>query len=95
MNYLTGKAGHLRYDTALERSWPIATGIIEGTCRHLVKDRLDITGARCGLSGAEVVLKLRAVRANGDFDAYWTWHEQQDFTRNHQTRYRDQVIPTA
>ncbi|MEU6323238.1 ISKra4 family transposase [Streptomyces sp. NPDC047009] len=36
VNYLTGKAEHLRYDTALERGWPIATGIIEGACRHLV-----------------------------------------------------------
>ncbi|MFB9574298.1 hypothetical protein [Streptomyces yanii] len=52
MNYLSGKAEHLRYDTALERDWPIATGIIGGACRHLVKDRLDITGARWGLSGA-------------------------------------------
>ncbi|MCX5425898.1 hypothetical protein [Streptomyces sp. NBC_00078] len=94
VNYLSGKAEHLRYDTALERGWPIATGIIEGACRHLVKGRLDITGARWGLSGAEAVLKLRAVRANGDFDTYWT-HQQQEFIRNHQTRYRDQVIPTA
>nr|WP_200309443.1 ISKra4 family transposase [Streptomyces adelaidensis] len=95
VNYMTGKAEHLRYDTALERGWPIATGIIEGACRHLVKDRLDITGARWGLSGAEAVLKLRAVRANGDFDAYWAWHQQQEFIRNHQMRYRDQVIPTT
>ena len=95
VNYLTGKAEHLRYDTALERGWPIATGIIEGACRHLVKDRLDITGARWGLSGAEAVLKLRAVRANGDFEAYWAWHEQQEFTRNHQARYRDRLILTA
>lgn len=95
VNYLTGKAEHLRYDTAHERGWPIATGIIEGACRHLVKDRLDITGARWGLSGAEAVLKLRAVRANGDFDTYWAWHQQQEFIRNHQTRYRNQVIPTA
>ncbi|WP_461091390.1 ISKra4 family transposase [Streptomyces incanus] len=95
VNYLSGKAEHLRYDTALERGWPIATGIIEGACRHLVKDRLDITGARWGLSGAEAVLKLRAVRANGDFDTYWTWHQQQEFIRNHQTRYRDQAIPAA
>jgi hypothetical protein len=54
--------------SGLERDWPIATGIIEGACRHLVKDRLDITGARRGLSGDEAVLKLRAVRPNGDFD---------------------------
>jgi hypothetical protein len=77
VNYLTSKAEHLRYDTALGRGWPIATGIIERACRHLAKDRLDITGARWGLSGAKAVLKLRAVRANGDFDTYWAWHEQQ------------------
>jgi hypothetical protein len=86
--YLTNKAEYLRYDTALAAGWPIATGIIEGACRHLVKDRLDITGARWGLAGAEAVLKLRALRANGDFDTYWAWHEQQEFTRNHQARYR-------
>lgn len=95
VNYLSGKAEYLRYDTALKRGWPIATGIIEGACRHLVKDRLDITGARWGLSGAEAVLKLRAVRANGDFDTYWAWHQQQEFIRNHQTHYRDQFIPTT
>ncbi|MFF3892569.1 hypothetical protein ACFYY3_05080 [Streptomyces sp. NPDC001812] len=95
VNYLSGKAEYLRYDTALERGWPIATGIIGGACRHLVKDRLDITGARWGLSGAEAVLKLRAVRANGDFDAYWAWRQQQECTRNHQTRYRDRLIPTS
>ncbi|GAA5700584.1 hypothetical protein AQJ43_33075 [Streptomyces avermitilis] len=95
MNYLSGKAEHLRYDTALERGWPISTGIIEGACRHLVKDRLDITGARWGLSGAETVLKLRAVRANGDFVASWAWHQQQESIHNHQTRYRDQAITTA
>ncbi|MFF3468704.1 hypothetical protein [Streptomyces sp. NPDC002619] len=91
ISYLRNKARYLRYDIALERGWPIATGIIEGACRHLVKDRLDITGARWGLSGAEAVLKLRALRANGDFDTYWTWHEQQEFTRTHQARYRDHL----
>ncbi|WP_079190230.1 ISKra4 family transposase [Actinacidiphila paucisporea] len=91
IGYLRGKARYLRYDTALSRGWPIATGIIEGACRHLVKDRLDITGARWGLAGAEAVLKLRALRSNGDFDAYWTWHQQQELTRNHQARYRDRL----
>jgi len=93
--YLTNKAEYLRYDTALAAGWPIATGIIEGACRHLVKDRLDLTGARWGLAGAEAVLKLRALRSNGDFDAYWAWHEQQEFTRNHQARYRNTLILAA
>ena len=44
----------------------------------LVKDRMDITGARWGLDGAEAILKLRALISNGDFDQYWVWHS----TRN-------------
>ncbi|WP_374106736.1 ISKra4 family transposase [Kitasatospora aureofaciens] len=95
VGYLKNKAAYLRYDTALTEGFPIATGIIEGACRHLIKDRLDITGARWGLSGAEAVLKLRALRSNGDFDTYWAWHETQEFTRNHQARYRDTLIPAA
>jgi hypothetical protein len=42
------------------------TGVIEGTCRHLIGDGLDITGARWGLRGAGAILTLRAVIANGD-----------------------------
>jgi len=52
----------------------VASGVIEGTCRYLVADRMDITGARGGVNGAEAVLKLRAVRANDDFDEYWKFH---------------------
>jgi hypothetical protein len=60
---LTNKKSFLDYPTALARGWPIATGIIEGACRNLVKDRMDLTGARWGLDGAEAVLKLRALRS--------------------------------
>ena len=69
--YLDNKKDYLDYATALRKGWPIATGIIEGACRHIVKDRMDITGARWGLEGAEAILKLRAVIASGDFDDYW------------------------
>jgi hypothetical protein len=89
VRYFTGRAQHLRYHKALKAGWPIATGVIEGACRHLVKDRMDITGARWGLDGAEAVLKLRAMRANGDFDACWQFHQQRDHERNHQAKYRE------
>jgi hypothetical protein len=59
-SYLTGKQESLRYDLALAAGWPIATGVIDGACRHLIGDRLEITGARWGLEGAEAVLTLRA-----------------------------------
>jgi hypothetical protein len=93
--YLLNKQDHLAYPTALTNGWPIATGIIEGACRHLVKDRLDITGARWGLDGAEAILKLRAIRSNGDFDDYWNFHINQERHRVHESRYANSVIPKA
>ena len=93
--YLTAKAPYLDYPRALQADWPIATGVIEGACRHLVKDRMDITGARWGLDGAEAILKLRALRSNGDFDEYWRYHLEQERRRVHQIRYRDGIIPQA
>jgi hypothetical protein len=87
VDYLTTKDPYLRYDKALAHGWPIATGIIEGACRHLIKDRLDITGARWSLPGAEAILKLRALTSNHDFDTYWPYHLSREHHRTHQTRY--------
>lgn len=84
-NYLTAKKPHLDYAHALAHGWPIATGVIEGACRHLVKDRMDITGARWGLDGAEAILTLRALTSNGDFNEYWKYHLKQEHARVHQT----------
>ncbi|MEK6631065.1 MAG: ISKra4 family transposase, partial [Acidobacteriota bacterium] len=69
--YLLTYAPYLRYQTALSTGLPIASGIIEGACRHLVNDRMDLTGARWSLPGAEAVLQLRALRSSDDFDDYW------------------------
>jgi hypothetical protein len=85
--YLLAKRPYLDYRTALANGWPIATGVIEGACRHLIKDRMDITGARWGLTSAEAILQLKAVTANGDFDAYWAFHLRQEHQRVHTSRY--------
>jgi hypothetical protein len=74
VRYLGNKREFLRYDQALDAGWPIATGVIEGACRHLIADRLSIGGARWGLDGAEAILTLRAVISNGDFEEYWRFH---------------------
>ncbi len=92
-DYLLNKRPYLDYPTALKNGWPIATGVIEGACRHLVKDRMDITGARWGLQGAEAILKLRALVSNGDFDSYWDYHLAHERHRNHDLRYANGVIP--
>ena len=83
VRYLAGKREYLHYDQALEAGWPIATGIIEGACRHIIADRLDIGGARWGPDGAEAVLTLRAVISNGDFEEYGRFH----LAREHQRLY--------
>jgi hypothetical protein len=64
-------------------------------CRHLIKDRLDITGARWSLPGAEAVLKLRALISNGDFEPYFAWHRQREHQRNHQALYQDKLSLAA
>ncbi|MHB1740405.1 MAG: ISKra4 family transposase [Actinomycetes bacterium] len=90
-DYLLAKAPYLDYPAALSAGWPIATGIIEGAVRHVVRDRMDVTGARWGLQGAEAVLKLRALRANGCWHDYWSFHLAQEYQRVHQSRYRNGV----
>jgi hypothetical protein len=93
--YLHNKHGYLDYATALKKGWPIATGIIEGACRHIVKDRMDITGARWGLEGAEAILTLRALIANGDFEDYWRFHLRREHERVHHQKYRESQVLAA
>jgi hypothetical protein len=92
-DYLLAKAPYLDYPTALASGWPIGTGVIEGAVRYVVRDRMDVTGARWGLQGAEAVLKLRALRANVCWDDYWSFHLDQERERIHESRYHGGVLP--
>lgn len=91
--YLLNKKPYLHYDRYLSQGFPIATGVIEGACRHLVKDRMEVTGAKWRLLGAEAVLKLRALRSSQDFEEYWEFHESCEYKRNHQALYADGIVP--
>jgi len=86
-DYLLKNKERLQYGQALKSGFPIASGIIEGACRHLINDRLDITGARWGLEGAESVLKLRSLKSSGHFEDYWNFHKQKAKKRNHEYLY--------
>jgi hypothetical protein len=94
LRYLRGVRDYIAYDRALAAGLPIATGVIEGACRYLVKDRMERTGARWSLVGAEAVLRLRALRASGDFDDYWAFHLEREHERNHLRRYADGQVPS-
>lgn len=92
-NYLLNHTPYLKYNHYLAQGFPIATGVIEGACRHLVKDRMEVTGARWSLAGAESVLRLRALRSSHDFDEYWTFYEAQEYERNHRAHYANGIVP--
>jgi hypothetical protein len=94
-DYMLNRQSFLRYDIFLAQGFPIATGVIEGACRHLLNDRMDLTGARWRLKRAEAVLKLRSLRSSGDFEAYWVFHKQQELRRNHVSRYAEALFLEA
>jgi hypothetical protein len=71
------------YRRYLARGWPIASGVIEGACRHLVKDRCEASGMRWHRAGAESVLALRAVDLNGDWAAYHRYRRRQRHGRRY------------
>lgn len=82
-DYLHKNKSRLRYDVALSEGLPIASGVIEGACRHLINDRMDVTGARWSLHGAEAVLKLRSISSSGDWNEYWKYHLSRSERTNH------------
>jgi hypothetical protein len=81
VGYYRRNAPYMHYDAYLAQGWPIGTGVVEGACGHLVKDRMEQAGMRWTVGGAQAVLDLRAVRLNGDWDAYWQYHRQQQHQR--------------
>lgn len=91
--YLKKRRHYLRYGDALAAGLPIASGVIEGACRHIVRDRLDCCGARWSVAGAEAILKLRALSASGDFDEYWKFHVHREHQRNHVAAYANGAVP--
>jgi hypothetical protein len=91
--YLGNKQDYLDYPAFLTAGWPVASGLIEGAARWLIKDRMEITGARWGLDGAEAVLKLRALVGTGDFDGYFAYHLEQEKRRNHDRLYQQPPAP--
>jgi hypothetical protein len=80
-NYFERNLPYMDYPTYLAKGWPIASGVIEGACRHLVKDRMELSGMRWTQNGAENLLHLRAVAENEDWDAFHDFRKRQRHAR--------------
>jgi hypothetical protein len=80
-NYFERNQAYMDYPTYLANGWPIASGVIEGACRHFVKDRFELSGMRWHQTGAENLLRLRAVAENDDWEAYHEFRRHQRHLR--------------
>lgn len=86
--YYYANRDRMRYDTYLEKGWPIASGSVEGACKNLVRDRFERSGMRWTPAMAEAMLQLRAIYLSGDLDEYWQFHIEQDQKRLHHEQWR-------
>jgi hypothetical protein len=75
--YYERNQAYMQYDKYLAAGWPIASGVIEGACRHLVKDRCELSGMRWTQAGAEALLRLRSVAENGDWESFHAYRRRQ------------------
>jgi hypothetical protein len=91
LHYFADRCEYMKYDEYLAAGYPIGSGVVEGACRHLVKDRMEQTGMRWRIEGAQAILSLRAIYVNGDWDAFHTLRIQAEQHKLHPYKRR---LPT-
>jgi hypothetical protein len=79
--FLENNLHRMKYDEYLKAGYPIATGVIEGACRHVIKDRMERTGMRWKVPGAQAMLELRAIAINGDWAAFQRFRIERENAR--------------
>ena len=79
--YYENNREHMKYDEYLAAGYPVGSGVAEGACRHLAKDRLEQTGMRWTVAGAQAMLYLRATYLNGDWAEFLDYRIQREQQR--------------
>jgi len=77
ITYFKNHKKYMKYDQYLARGYPIGSGVVESACSHIVKNRMEISGARWGIDGAEAILKLRSIVKSNDWDEYWKFFTEE------------------
>jgi len=101
IGYLERNRRHMRYEICLAKGYPIGSGVIEGACRNLINDRLELTGMSWTLRGAESVMRLRAVHINKDWESFWKHRRKSERRRlygiedTNSPEIRDHELPRA
>jgi hypothetical protein len=87
--YLRRNRPFMAYQRYLALGWPIGTGVVEGACAHLVKDRFEQSGMQWSFAGAQSLLDLRSVAFNGDWDDFQRFRRQHMHQERYHTSYPD------
>tara|TARA_Y100000294_G_C8510347_1_gene318514 strand:- start:28 stop:1032 length:1005 start_codon:yes stop_codon:yes gene_type:complete len=87
ITYFENHRHMMAYDIYLEKGYPIATGLVEGTCGSLVEDRMEQSGMRWSIAGAQAVLEQRAVVKNNDWEDFWAFYIDMETLRLYPTPY--------
>jgi hypothetical protein len=85
-NYFENNICRMRYDDYLKAGYPIASGVIEGACRHVIKDRMEHGGMRWTLEGAQAMLDVRCVCASSEWETFGSWRQAEQAKRVHPYR---------
>lgn len=78
IGYFDNNRKYMQYDDYLAKGYPIGSGVVEGTCRHLVRDRMEGTGMRWELDGARAMLNTRSVYLSKQWDQFIEWRIQRE-----------------
>jgi len=81
ITYFENNRRFMQYDVYLSSGYPIGSGVVEGACRHVVKDRMEQTGMHWRVSGAQSILHLRALYVNGDWETFQQYRVAQQCQR--------------
>ena len=91
--FLENNLHRMKYDEYLKAGYPIATGVIEGACRHVIKDRMERTGMRWKVPGAQAMLELRAISINGDWAEFQRFRIERENNRLYPHKHVVERIP--
>ena len=78
IRYFENHRKWMKYDEYLRLGYPIGTGVVESSCGHTVKKRMEGTGRRWSIEGAEATLLLRSIYTSNDWEAYWQSHMRRE-----------------
>ena len=83
LTYFENHKDYMKYDEYLRDGLPIATGVIESACKHIIKSRMDRAGAQWSIKGADAMLQLRCIKASGHWQEFTELRQKSEYDRQY------------